>query len=834
MFSSKKYFLLLLSLAFLLHPDLNAQQRSEHSTVRGIVKIRGKEKLPSARVVLLDSDGTITQSTSLENNGGFEFSDVPIKHYRLQIIASGVIVYDEALPQEALTGSSVTAEITSDKALADVALLHPEQMVEVTATRQAEDVQTSASSVTVVSHSELQARNVQTLDQGLDLVPGLYVQRIQGLADTEASAMLRGFNGPNRTLVLLDGQPINDSFFGDVPWNVIPVDEVENVEIVRGPFSSLYGGNALGGVINIRLRRPEHRSIDLLEEYGSNATNRNVARYTESIGKLGLTAGYEHLKFGGYENAPVEAYLFPGTGDPVTGATVTTDPYGDQVVVIGTGGRNWLNQYSYRIAGDYAFTDATNLRMQYIRESYHFGHGPYTSFLRNSDGASTDAGLFQVTTPTGPQAFDASPVTYLQDPGAQQANFLSASFSHAWNSLGALRFDTGYNQIPSSNFTAPGSDATLTAGSGTYTNTNADNLHVNVQYYQTLRGNLLTVGNEIRHDEARNANYALSDWLSSSTNQGQTYLAYGQSVNEAVYAQDEVTLFEKLHLVAGGRYEYWKTYSGKINDYSSSTSLMQLPDRSDQYVGGKIGGSYGLPGGVIVRASVGNAFRNPTIYELYATFNAGGVTYAASPNVQSEHVRSWEAGLRKTFNFGLNVDLDYFQNDIDGLIYREPDLSVDPSGNYLTNVNAGHGRTRGVEISLQQKILPWISFRPSYTYIEAIITENPADPTTIGKYVPNTPKHMIAGQLLAVRSKWTGSITARYASATFETDQNLDTIRGVPGAYDPFFLMSANVNYRVAKHFELTGTSDNLLDRQFYQFYRTPGRSTYAGIRFRY
>jgi iron complex outermembrane receptor protein len=74
-------------------------------------------------------------------------------------------------------------------------------------------------------------------------------------------------------------------------------------------------------------------------------------------------------------------------------------------------------------------------------------------------------------------------------------------------------------------------------------------------------------------------------------------------------------------------------------------------------------------------------------------------------------------------------------------------------------------------------------------------------------------------------------LTARYASATFETDQNIDKIRGVPGAYDPFFLMNINVNYRVTKHVELSSTSDNLLDRQYFQFYRTPGRSTYAGVR---
>lgn len=442
-----------------------------------------------------------------------------------------------------------------------------------------------------------------------------------------------------------------------------------------------------------------------------------------------------------------------------------------------------------------------------------------------------DTGLFQVSTPSGIQAFEISPSSFLQVPGGQQTNFLSASVSHAFSDNRAVCVDAGYNALPTSHYSSPSPTSTLAGGTGTYTDTNANNFHANGQYYQTIYGNFLTFGDEVRHDEAKNANYATSDWLAPATQQQQTYLAYGQNINEAVYAQDEVTLFSRLRLVAGGRYEYWKTDSGLINDFSSLTSRTPYPDRTDHFLGGKIGASYSLLGGVILRASVGTAFRNPTIYELYATFNAGGTIYAASPNLRSEHVRSWEAGVRKSFTSGLNLDLDYFENVISGLIYRSADLAVDPTGNYLVNVNAGSGRTRGVEVSLQQRILPWLSFRPTYTYLQAIITDNPADPTTVDKYIPNTPKHMIAGQLLAMKSKWTGALTARYASATFETDQNLDTIRGVPGAYDPLFLMNVNVNYRVTNHVELFGTSDNLLDRQYFQFYRTPGRSTYAGVR---
>ena len=197
-------------------------------------------------------------------------------------------------------------------------------------------------------------------------------------------------------------------------------------------------------------------------------------------------------------------------------------------------------------------------------------------------------------------------------------------------------------------------------------------------------------------------------------------------------------------------------------------------------------------------------------------------------------MHSWEAGLRKSFGGSSNIDIAYYENRISSLIYRVADLAVDPSGNYLINVNAGSGRTRGVEFSLQQRILPWLTLRPSYTYTQAVVTANPDDPSTVDKYIPNIPKHMLSGELLAVRNKWTGAITARYSGATFETDQNLDTIHGVPGSYDPFFLLGASFTYRIHRHFELTGAGTNLLDRTYYQYYQTPGRQSYAGVRFKY
>ncbi len=55
----------------------------------------------------------------------------------------------------------------------------------------------------------------------------------------------------------LDGQPLNDAYTGGIEWGTLPVSNIERIEVVRGGASALYGGNAMGGVINIITRDPD-------------------------------------------------------------------------------------------------------------------------------------------------------------------------------------------------------------------------------------------------------------------------------------------------------------------------------------------------------------------------------------------------------------------------------------------------------------------------------------------------------------------------------------------------------------------------------------------------
>lgn len=111
--------------------------------------------------------------------------------------------------------------------------------------------------VTVIDRQELQDSPVRTVDEFLARLPGVSFKRtLVAECGPGREITLQGVPEQKRTLILLDGVPINDGFNGAVNWSLVPKDAVERIEIVRGPMSALYGSGAMGGVINLITRMP--------------------------------------------------------------------------------------------------------------------------------------------------------------------------------------------------------------------------------------------------------------------------------------------------------------------------------------------------------------------------------------------------------------------------------------------------------------------------------------------------------------------------------------------------------------------------------------------------
>jgi len=823
------YLLLAVLLTSLL---LSAQERTTATRGNTSCQISGTvidvsgALVAGASILVRSVNGAGQTAIQTDTNGSFTISGLAAGNYRLVISHPGF----ETKEVPVTVGIGTPSPLHISLAVSGV-----RSSVVVTATRSEKEADKQPASTSVVTLEDIQNRNVQMADQSLDMVPGLLTTRDKGPADTMAATFLRGFYGPERTLVLLDGQPLNDPLYGGVTWTSLPIDEVQSIEVVRGPFSSLYGGNALGGVINVRTRPITRRELDLYSEYGSYETTRNSARFTDRLwDKLGISLGYQRIQSGGYDSVPVETYAGSGTGPVVTGAIATVDTYGNPVFLIGDGGRNWSNAQSYYVKGEYAHTDATVLNVMFLRQEYSYGYKMYHSYLKDASGNTVDNGTFLASYKGVLQPISVLPSSFLQDDGNQHSYFVSASLLHKFSSQQILRLDGGFYYTPNSNYRTPDYFSSFSGGTGTYTNNIARSYHANVQYNQAIHGQTITVGSEARHDMGSNPIYALADWTNPGTIDGQNQSALGRSYNLAGYVQDEISVTEHLHVVGGGRYEYWQTYDGETDDSLPSVAPTYFPDRSENSLTGKIGATYGLPKDWTIRASIGNAFRNPTVYELYGSFSYYGMTFAASPHLNAERDHSFEFGVHKRFGSRAEFDADYFQNNISDLIYLEADLSVDPTGNYFVHVNAAQGRTRGVESDLRVHPLPWMTLRANYTYTDAIITDNPAEPYSVGKHVPDIPDNMFGAQLMAQHDKWTGALTGRYVSASFASDSNTDTVKGVPGANDPYFLLNANVAYQLNRHVQLIATGENLLDRHYYLFYLAPARAEYGGLRLKF
>ncbi|HHJ38998.1 MAG: hypothetical protein AXA67_10980 [Methylothermaceae bacteria B42] len=174
----------------------------------------------------------------------------------------------------------------------------------VTATRIPQPLSKIGRSITVITAEDIAARQVFTLSDVLRSVPGLDVVQTGGLGKT-TSLFLRGANS-NHTLVLIDGIEVNDTASPGAAFDFanLTVDNIERVEILRGPQSILYGSDAIGGVINIVTKLGKGKpGASLSAEGGSFSTWKLGGNSAGSLDSVSYSISASHLKSGGFSAA---------------------------------------------------------------------------------------------------------------------------------------------------------------------------------------------------------------------------------------------------------------------------------------------------------------------------------------------------------------------------------------------------------------------------------------------------------------------------------------------------------------------------------------------------
>ena len=256
---------------------------------------------------------------------------------------------------------------------AEAAPMYALKGITVTATRQAESLKDVPANVQVITEKDIKLRNVQTASDAVAMATGVSASN-----SVEGTVNLRGYSSKN-ILVLVDGQQMNTAWNGDVDWNMIPVENIRKIEVVSGGQSALYGGRAVGGVINIMTKSEKRDGVhgSAVVSYGSHATVKQAYAVHGKKDKLSWGTFYESKQTNGWKSYNV--YLSPEKAGSLN-TTAKLDPSADGGKVIGNRGQKYALSENYGFNLGYAFNDDQKLTYndQKNKVHAHFGMTDYT------------------------------------------------------------------------------------------------------------------------------------------------------------------------------------------------------------------------------------------------------------------------------------------------------------------------------------------------------------------------------------------------------------------------------------------------------------------------
>jgi len=181
------------------------------------------------------------------------------------------------------------AALVSGFASARAQLTPVSEHVVVTATAEPEEIADVGSAVTVITREEIEKNGWRTVQDVLRSVPGADVVRSGG-PGAQTSVFLRGANSTH-TLVLVDGVRMNSPFFPGYDFSLLSTENVERIEVVRGPFSALYGSESIGGVVHVFTRPAGEKLSGRVVGEAGNADQRELAAFaTAGTAVFGVAA----------------------------------------------------------------------------------------------------------------------------------------------------------------------------------------------------------------------------------------------------------------------------------------------------------------------------------------------------------------------------------------------------------------------------------------------------------------------------------------------------------------------------------------------------------------
>jgi len=789
------------------------------ATVSGTVADQSGGALVGATVTLATSTGVTTRTVVTDDRGTFFLDDLPAGEY---------VVSAE---RDFFMRATQVVRVEAGRSVAPIAfVLHTGGLSEdvvVTATRTVTETANLPAPVTVVNSETIAARNVTRLGDALTQVPGLYLQSPsfgQLYAGTGAGGFtFRGLN-QSRTLVLLDGQPLQDAATSGVNFRVAFMPEVNRIEVVPGAFSSLYGSSAIGGVINIITKQPDSTggNASFRQGFGNADATQGDGYAQHRRGRLGIAGGAGYSDNRSYITEFVVRQPATGSaGLAVTGAIPTVSREGVPAFIVGDKNRSPWTEKRGTAKASLNVTDTARLTGGVVYSNSVTQFTRFNSYLRDAAGDEVTSGTLGIN---GQRVTLTESNFVTSAPLQEAATRVYGGLQMLVDQRLPLTITVG-RISRENNFSTVGTSSTWNSGPGAYTTTPNANLDASAVITLPV-GHSLVAGGSYHQESMTRRNLALSNWRDKTAVTAINNGSDGDTSVVSGFAQQELSLADGLTLYGGARLDHWST-EGTYFQNTNPISSITYAKRAVTSFSPKVSAVYRPVAPLTLRGSVGRSFRAPTNNDLYSTTIisasqsvTGFLTTQGNPDMQPEHGIGTEAGAEWRLTPRHKLVATYYQTNLTDLIY-----SKNVSTALTERINAGEASIKGLEVTAEARLTPWLTVSGFVTRVSTEITKNDADATTVGKRLTNAPGTMAGLDAVARLQKLTASVTVSYVGKAYALAGNTDTFTGVPSSADTYTVAHAKAGYRLLKGLAANLALNNLTNRAYYVFYRMPSRN---------
>lgn len=690
---------------------------------------------------------------------------------------------------------------------------------------------------------ELEAINFNTAEDAVAQESNVIVrQRFVG--DPNGTLGMRGSNmfQTPRTMVFADGLPLHfhlqTRWNGSPRWSLVAPDEIEATNIIYGPFSAEYSGNAMGGVVNIETGMPEQETAQLetslfQQSYDQLATdeslegNRLFAGYGNKWGDLSVYGFYNRIR---NESQPMEQFFnpaSPATGEErqVTGGFAGVDEFGNEVIKFGDSGSNTATTDLFKLKTQYEFGEY-RLRGTIAFEDRSSKQDGVNNFLRNENGDP----VWDGTAALGGQRFEVggrfgNPFSIQQV--ERESLLLGVGLDGPMGDTGwyvdsfVSRFGILDNTQTASSLNPrnPAFDGTGEVVDQEGTGWRTFDVKFTRDNFAGIEPLQLNIGYHYSSYELGVFAYDSDDFAAAEKTSLRSKSG-GRTATQAAYIQSHWDLSRQWQMGLGLRAEWWESESGFVDD------TLQ-PDRSDRALSPKFSLSYQINPDWRVRYSTARAVRFPIVKELFDNVDTLNTVQQANAGLEPEDGIHHNLGLQRPLRDG-RISFNLFAETIDDVIFGQQGIVNNVQVNTFLPID--EVQTRGVEFIYNQRNLLDLPldmrFNTSYTNTE--IGKNRVNPSVEGNDMPRMPhwrsKLMLDYQVLPQLSIG-GSIRA--ASNSFGELANNDRADNVFGAHDSYVFVDIKANWSLTERARLSLGMDNVSDELAFVHHPWPSRSLF-------